>query len=115
MDSPTSPDISLNDACVARICQLQQKENNPNLALRITISGGGCSGFQYDLKMDDRRQSDDLVFTRGGAAVVTDPVSLDLLRGSEIIFTSNLMGSYFEIKNPNANSSCGCGVSFSVG
>jgi iron-sulfur cluster insertion protein len=82
--------------------------------LRITVSGGGCSGFQYGFSLDDQKNDDDRLFERDGVTVVIDEVSLDLLKGSEVDFVEDLIGSYFAIKNPNATSTCGCGSSFSV-
>jgi iron-sulfur cluster insertion protein len=82
--------------------------------LRITVSGGGCSGFQYGFSLDDQKNDDDRLFERDGVTVVIDEVSLDLLKGSEVDFVEDLIGSYFAIKNPNASSTCGCGSSFSV-
>ena len=83
-------------------------------ALRISVKGGGCSGFQYAFDIEKTRADDDLVATRDGATVVVDPVSLDLIRGSELDFIDDLMGQSFRVKNPNAVASCGCGVSFTV-
>jgi iron-sulfur cluster insertion protein len=82
--------------------------------LRITVSGGGCSGFQYGFSLDDQKNDDDRLFERDGVTVVIDEVSLDLLKGSEVDFVEDLIGSYFAIKNPNASSTCGCGSSFSI-
>jgi len=82
--------------------------------LRISVKGGGCSGFQYAFDVERERADDDLVVERDGAAVIVDPVSLDLIRGSELDFIDDLMGQAFKVKNPNAVASCGCGVSFSV-
>ena len=83
-------------------------------ALRITVEGGGCSGFQYKFDVDHSRADDDFVAERDGATVVVDPVSLELLKGSELDFVDDLMGQTFQVKNPNAKASCGCGVSFSI-
>jgi iron-sulfur cluster assembly accessory protein len=82
--------------------------------LRISVKGGGCSGFQYAFDVEASRADDDVVATRDGATVVVDPVSLDLIRGSELDFVDDLMGQSFRVKNPNAIASCGCGVSFTV-
>lgn len=82
-------------------------------ALRVAVEGGGCSGFQYDIKLDDP-QSDDLVLTKGEQKVLVDPVSLPFLAGATIDFTQELIGARFVIENPNASSSCGCGTSFSI-
>ena len=84
------------------------------MMLRISVSGGGCSGFQYGFTFDDAHNDGDLVIERDGAVVVIDDVSLDLLTGSEIDFVEDLVGSSFAIRNPQAKSSCGCGNSFAV-
>ena len=81
---------------------------------RITVNGGGCSGFQYEFKMDGQLNDDDLTFERDGSILVTDETSLDLIAGSEVDFVDDLMGAYFQVKNPNATSSCGCGTSFAI-
>ncbi|MGD0564978.1 MAG: iron-sulfur cluster assembly accessory protein [Roseiarcus sp.] len=83
-------------------------------ALRISVKGGGCSGFQYAFDIERNRADDDLVVSREGASVVVDPTSLEMMRGSELDFVDDLMGQAFKVKNPNAVASCGCGVSFSV-
>jgi iron-sulfur cluster insertion protein len=106
--------IVVTDSAARRIAVLKQQEEAADAFLRIAVSGGGCSGFQYGLSFDDQRNPDDFVFERGGVAVVVDDVSLDLLNGSEIDFVEDLMGAAFQIKNPNAASSCGCGNSFSI-
>ena len=82
--------------------------------MRISVKGGGCSGFQYAFDIEKTRADDDLVVTRDGASVVVDPVSLEMMRGAELDFVDDLMGQAFKVKNPNAVASCGCGVSFSV-
>ena len=87
---------------------------DPAAALRISVKGGGCSGFQYAFDVEKERAGDDLVVTRDGASVIVDPVSLEMIRGSELDFVDDLMGQAFKVKNPNAVASCGCGVSFSV-
>jgi iron-sulfur cluster insertion protein len=97
-----------------RIAALKAREEAAGAFLRIAVSGGGCSGFQYGLSFDDQRNPDDFVFAEGGVAVVVDDTSLDLLNGAEVDFVEDLMGASFQIKNPNAASSCGCGNSFSI-
>jgi iron-sulfur cluster assembly accessory protein len=82
--------------------------------LRLAVTGGGCSGFQYNFALDDARLDDDLVIERDGATVLIDPVSLDFLKGAEIDYSTDLIGAAFKVNNPNAQSSCGCGTSFSV-
>jgi iron-sulfur cluster insertion protein len=98
-----------------RIAALRTQEEADGAYLRIAVSGGGCSGFQYGLSFDDQRNDDDFVFERDGIAVVVDDVSLGLLNGAEVDFVEDLMGASFRINNPNAASSCGCGNSFSIG
>ena len=83
-------------------------------ALRISVKGGGCSGFQYAFEVESARAEDDLVVTRDGASVVVDPISLEMIKGSELDFVDDLMGQMFMVRNPNAVASCGCGVSFSI-
>ena len=107
-----SANVSLSDAAVRRIATLIADDSN--MMLRVSVAGGGCSGFQYGFTLDDQRNDDDLVFEQGGVALIIDDTSLELLKGSEIDFVEDLMGSYFAIKNPQASSTCGCGTSFSV-
>ena len=107
-------ELTISDAAVKRLAFLRKQEGDDKLMLRISVSGGGCSGFQYGFAFDDNSTPDDLVFERDGIKVITDEVSMDLLAGSEIDFVDNLMGQYFQVVNPNAASSCGCGTSFSV-
>ena len=106
--------IVVTDSAARRIAALRQQEEAASAFLRVSVSGGGCSGFQYGINFDDERSADDFVFESGGVAVVVDDVSLDLLNGSELDFVEDLMGASFQIKNPNAASSCGCGNSFSI-
>ena len=84
------------------------------MALRVSVSGGGCSGFQYAFDLDATREVDDLVIERDGATVVIDATSLPFMTGAEIDFVDDLMGQSFQIHNPNATASCGCGTSFSI-
>jgi iron-sulfur cluster insertion protein len=107
--------VVLTGSAVRRIATLRTQESAGNAFLRIAVSGGGCSGFQYGLSFDDQRNEDDFVFERDGIGVVIDDVSLDLLNGAEVDFVEDLMGASFQIRNPNAASSCGCGNSFSIG
>lgn len=106
--------VSLTEAAAKRIAQLAAAEGNPNLMLRLAVSGGGCSGFQYGFSFDDTRHEDDAVFQRDGVKLLVDGTSLDLLAGAEIDFVEDLVGASFQVRNPNATSSCGCGTSFSV-
>jgi len=107
--------IVLTENAARRIATLKTEENAENAFLRIAVSGGGCSGFQYGLSFDEQRNEDDCVFERDGVGVVIDEVSLGLLNGAEVDFVEDLMGASFQIRNPNAASSCGCGNSFSIG
>ncbi len=104
--------VSANAA--RRIAHLVDQEGRSDLMLRVSVSGGGCSGFQYGFDFDDAVNEDDRVFEHEGAKVVIDEVSLELLGGAQIDFVEDLMGAYFKIENPNATSSCGCGASFSI-
>jgi iron-sulfur cluster insertion protein len=107
--------IVLTDNAARRITALKAQENADDAFLRIAVSGGGCSGFQYGLSFDDQRNDDDFVFEHDGVGIIIDDVSLDLLNGAEVDFVEDLMGASFQIRNPNAASSCGCGNSFSIG
>jgi iron-sulfur cluster insertion protein len=109
------PAVLISASAARRIAELRRKEGKAGLMLRVTVSGGGCSGFRYEFGFDSARGEDDHVFERDGVQVVVDAVSLDFLDRAEIDFKEDLMGSYFAINNPNATSSCGCGTSFSVG
>ena len=112
MDTPTS-NVSLSDRAARRIARIL-KEEPGGTALRISVSGGGCSGFQYGFDLDAARADDDLVIERDGATVLIDSVSLPFLGGSEIDFVDDLIGQSFQVRNPNATASCGCGTSFSI-
>lgn len=106
--------LAISDSAAKRIAFLIQQDGRPNLMLRLTVSGGGCSGFQYGFTFDDAITGDDHVFEHLGVKLVTDDCSLDLLNGSVLDFVEDLMGSAFQVKNPNATASCGCGSSFAV-
>jgi iron-sulfur cluster insertion protein len=106
--------VSLSASAAARVAWLIEQEDRPGLMLRVSVSGGGCSGFQYGFSFDDTVNPDDRTFERDGATAVIDEVSLELLAGSEIDFVEDLIGASFQVKNPNAASSCGCGASFSI-
>ena len=106
--------VTITESAAQRVAKLIAEEGNEGLMLRVSVAGGGCSGFQYGFAFDDTRQEDDVVFRKNGATVVIDSVSLDLLAGAEIDFVEDLAGSSFQVRNPNAASSCGCGSSFSV-
>lgn len=107
-------DIRITDRAAARIAALVDDQGRGPIMLRITVSGGGCSGFQYGFSFDDQRNGEDRLFRHQDATVVIDETSLDLLRGCELDYIDDLIGSYFSIRNPNATSTCGCGTSFSI-
>ena len=109
-----SEDITISDSAARRISELVAGEGNADLMLRVSISGGGCSGFQYGFSLDAEQNDDDLLFEHGGVKVVVDEVSLDYIKGAELDFIEEMIGSYFSLKNPNASSTCGCGSSFAV-
>ena len=109
----TDPEITLSQSAARRINDLAKDEGRA-LMLRVAVSAGGCSGFQYEFELVGGSEDQDLVLERDGAKAVVDQVSMLLLKGSEIDFVDELVGAQFRIRNPNAKSSCGCGVSFSV-
>ena len=103
---------NVTERAFARLAEINDGADVPQ-ALRVAVEGGGCSGFQYDIRLDEAAQ-DDLVLQGEGQTVVVDPVSLPFLAGATIDFTDELIGARFTIENPNASSSCGCGTSFSI-
>lgn len=103
--------ITVDNTAVKRIEELRTLQNKPDLVLRITVEGGGCSGFQYSFSLTEEVSDSDRVYNK---SVVTDPISLEFLDGSKISFENTLIGSDFKIENPNAVSGCGCGTSFAV-
>jgi iron-sulfur cluster assembly accessory protein len=109
----TIHDVTLSASAARRIRDLGQAEGKP-VMLRVAVDGGGCSGFQYRFDLVDAAEPDDLRIEQDGAAALVDELSLALLKGSEIDFVDELVGAQFRVRNPNAKSSCGCGVSFSV-
>lgn len=112
--SGTAPPFGVSQRAAERIRHLREMEGNDALMLRVTVSGGGCSGFQYGFSFDDKIEEEDRIFERDGVKVLVDDVSLEFLANGEVDFKEDLMGSYFVIENPNATSSCGCGTSFSI-
>ena len=111
----TDAAIAISDTCARRIKALVAVENNAAMMLRVSVGGGGCSGFQYSFNLDDVANADDRVFERDGMKLVVDEISLPFLAGAEIHYVEELVGAYFTVKNPNASSTCGCGTSFAVG
>ena len=104
--------LSISASAAKRLNAILKGEEGA--ALRISVKGGGCSGFQYAFDIDRSRAEDDFVATRDGATVLVDPVSLEMMKGAELDFVDNLMGQSFQVRNPQAVASCGCGVSFAV-
>ena len=105
--------LTLSDSAAARLAKLAEAEGRP-VMLRVAVDGGGCSGFQYRFDLVDTAEPDDLRIETAGQAALVDPVSLPFLKNSEIAFVDDLAGAQFVVRNPNAASSCGCGVSFSI-
>lgn len=105
--------VVLTQNAARRIKQIAATEASAKL-FRVSVEGGGCSGFQYKFDLVGEPESGDLVIEREGARMLVDPVSLDYLKGSEIDFVDDLMGATFRVRNPNAQSACGCGTSFSL-
>ena len=105
--------VTLSASAATQISRILEAEGRSAL-LRVSVSGGGCSGFQYGFDLVDEQNDDDLVVERDGIKVVIDPVSLPFLAGSEIDYVDDLIGAAFQVHNPNATSSCGCGTSFSI-
>ncbi len=109
----TSTQVTLSDSAARRIAEIAAGEPETPM-LRVSVEGGGCSGFQYKFDLVGAKAEDDLVLQKAGATVVIDPVSVEYMQGSEIDFVDDLMGAAFKIKNPLATASCGCGTSFSL-
>jgi len=109
----TSHGVSLSESAARRINEIVTDEPETKL-LRVTVEGGGCSGFQYKFDLVKDANEDDVRLERDGATVLIDPMSLEFLKGSEIDFVDDLIGAAFQIRNPNATASCGCGTSFSI-
>ncbi len=110
MDAPT---FTVSDRAAARISQILKGENEASV-LRVSVEGGGCSGFQYRFEIERGATPEDLVIEHPGATVVIDPVSLQYLAGSKLDFVDDLIGAAFQVVNPNATASCGCGTSFAL-
>jgi iron-sulfur cluster assembly accessory protein len=113
MTDASTLNVTLSERAARRIATILAREP-AGTALRVSVSGGGCSGFQYGFDLEQDRGDDDLVVERSGAVVLIDSVSLPFVEGSEIDFVDDLIGQSFQVKNPNATASCGCGTSFSI-
>ncbi|MEL6297640.1 MAG: iron-sulfur cluster insertion protein ErpA [Pseudomonadota bacterium] len=105
--------VTVTDSAAKRIAEIIASEADPKV-LRLSVEGGGCTGFQYKFDLVQTREDDDFVIEKGGATVVIDQVSLPFVAGSEIDFVEELIGAAFKVNNPNATAACGCGTSFSV-
>jgi len=120
MDTPAEaavagpPPVNFTDAAALKVGELIAGEGNPNLKLRVFVSGGGCSGFQYGFTFDEATEDGDAAFLNQGVTLLVDPLSFQYLAGAEIDYKEDLEGAQFVIRNPNAKSTCGCGSSFSV-
>ncbi len=111
--SDASTPVTLSDAAARRVAKILSNEAQ-GTALRLSVEGGGCSGFQYKYELVQEREPDDLVLEKSGAVVLIDPISLQYLAGSEIDFVDDIIGQSFQINNPNASAGCGCGTSFAI-
>lgn len=106
--------LQFTDAAANKVKALVEDENNPELKLRVYITGGGCSGFQYGFTFDDKVNDGDLTIEKQGVTLVVDPMSLQYLIGGSVDYSEGLEGSRFVVTNPNAKTTCGCGSSFSI-
>ncbi|MBP2196540.1 iron-sulfur cluster insertion protein ErpA [Erwiniaceae bacterium L1_54_6] len=106
--------LQFTDAAAKKVKNLIADEENPDLKLRVYITGGGCSGFQYGFTFDDQMNDGDMTIEKQGVALVVDPMSLQYLVGGSVDYTEGLEGSRFIVTNPNAKTTCGCGSSFSI-
>ncbi|HQQ74710.1 MAG TPA: iron-sulfur cluster insertion protein ErpA [Pseudomonadales bacterium] len=118
MITETLPDVKFDflvtGSAAKKVRSLIEEEANPDLKLRVFVTGGGCSGFQYGFTFDELAAEDDTAIERDGVTVLVDPLSYEYLVGAEVDYEEGLQGSKFVIKNPNASTTCGCGSSFSI-
>ena len=114
MSAPPPPSVVFTDAAAQKVGELITEESNPNLKLRVFISGGGCSGFQYGFTFDESIEDGDSQVENQGVTLLIDPMSVQYLMGAEIDYKEDLQGAQFIIRNPNAQTTCGCGSSFTV-
>ena len=108
------PGIVFTNSAARKVQELILEERNPELKLRVYISGGGCSGFQYGFSFDEEQAEDDIAVNNDGVTLLVDPLSFQYLMGAEVDYSESLQGAQFVIRNPNASTTCGCGSSFSV-
>lgn len=113
IEAPSAP-VGISDSAARRVIQLIAREQNDALKLRLSVSGGGCSGFQYGFSFDEEVRPDDVVIQDKGVTLLVDDMSLLYVAGSVVDFVEDLAGASFQVKNPNAASSCGCGSSFGI-
>jgi iron-sulfur cluster assembly accessory protein len=111
--SEANSQVTVTERAARRISEIMAAEPSGSM-LRVSVNGGGCSGFQYAFEVDHTRQADDIVIERDGATVLVDPVSLQYMGGATIDFVDDLIGQSFKVENPLATASCGCGTSFSI-
>lgn len=107
-------DIALTSAAAARVAAIRTRQGRPSARLRLSVDGGGCAGFQYKFELSDAAEGDDIEILTDGVGLLVDSMSLPLVEGSVVDYVENLGGAAFQVRNPNAASSCGCGTSFSV-
>ena len=113
-DGSDLPRFRVTPGAAAQVADIARRQGKPAAGLRVSVSAGGCSGFQYGFELEDAPAAADLVVEAGGTRVFVDPVSLDLLAGAELDWNEALIGAHFVVRNPQAVSGCGCGVSFAV-
>lgn len=113
MTTETALPVTVTARAAKKIAEIVAAEGRPAM-LRLAVTGGGCSGFQYKFDLDDTCADDDLIVEEGGIKVLVDSTSLEFLKGAELDYVDDLIGSSFKVNNPNAASSCGCGTSFSI-
>ncbi|MCW2923026.1 MAG: iron-sulfur cluster insertion protein ErpA [Thermoleophilia bacterium] len=113
METTKAAPVTLTESAIAKLTALLQEDPEPQQSLRIAVTGGGCSGFQYALGFDTEQHDDDLLFQEGSVRVIIDETSAEYLNGAVVDFQDGLQGKGFAIENPNSTGSCGCGQSFS--
>ncbi|MDC0664027.1 iron-sulfur cluster insertion protein ErpA [Marinobacter sp. SS21] len=106
--------LFFSDSAVAKVRELVEEEGNPELKLRVFVTGGGCSGFQYGFSFDESQDEEDTVIEKDGMVLLVDPMSYQYLVGATVEYQEGLQGSQFIVQNPNASATCGCGSSFSI-
>lgn len=106
--------LDITDSAARRVKRIIEAEGKSDLKLRVSVEGGGCSGFQYNFALDDKSEPDDIAIEKDGITIVVDGMSLMYVLGARLDFVEDLTGSYFRMSNPNATASCGCGTSFAI-